>query len=117
MNKNIITLGFFATVSALADMSSITAPAIEFYTDSLVPKSTNINFRSNLTQVSLTKIGKSTLDISGQLTPSFINTNASININLNDADILASVAQRIKNSKPLDEEFSKIIDDNFWDLI
>lgn len=34
-----------------------------------------------------------------------------------DIAILESVERKIKNSKSLDPEFSRIIEDNFWELI
>lgn len=39
------------------------------------------------------------------------------NIEYTDEEILELVINRIKNSKPMPEEFSKIIDEDFWDLV
>lgn len=36
---------------------------------------------------------------------------------LDDKEILAKLAERINRSKPMPKEFSKIIDEEFWNLI
>lgn len=118
MNKNIITLGVMVGASVMTNMSSLTSPYVELYSDNLVQKSRSINVRPLLTQISKAKMGKNYLDVSTYLLQSSnISFRSAVIYQLDDAAILASVAQRIKNSKPLSDEFSKIIDDNFWDLI
>lgn len=117
MNKNIINIGILLSSSVLSELSSLTAPMIELYTDNLVHKVKMVNSRPFLTQISKAKIGKRQVEISPALISSSIVLKSETCIKLDEAQILVSVVEKIKNSKPLSEEFSKIINDNFWDLI
>lgn len=118
MNKNIITLGVFMSASVMADVSYLTAPSLELYSDNLVQKSRAISSRPYLTQITQAKIGKNYSDISAALVSSHnIKIRSAVYNQLDEVEILTAVAQRIMRSNPLPEEFSKIIDDNFWDLI
>ncbi len=40
-----------------------------------------------------------------------------LNGKLNDNEILEKIAERLKQSKPMPAEFSKIIDEEFWNLV
>lgn len=118
MNKNIITLGLLASTSVMTNSSLLTTPNFELYSDNLVQKSRMANFRPQYTQISQAKIGNNFPDVSSKIFPyGGINICSAVNIEMDDNSILSSIVQRIKRSKPLPEEFSKIIDNNFWDLI
>lgn len=117
MNKNIITIGVLLSASALCELSSLTAPAIELYTDNLIHKTKTVNPSPLITHISQAQIGKRHVEVSSTLISSNVSVNSGAYTKLDEVQILASVAEKIRNSKPLSEEFSKIIDDNFWDLI
>lgn len=36
---------------------------------------------------------------------------------ISDKELLEMIAKRISNSKPMPNEFSKVIDEDFWDLV
>lgn len=115
MNKNIITIGVLLSASVMTELS---APSFELYADNFAQKSRVTNSRPSLTQISQAKVGKSYVDMTQSLF-SFhsLCVKSTTTVQLDEIEILKSVANKIKNSKPLPEEFSKIIDDNFWDLI
>lgn len=119
MNRNIIKIGLLLGTSVLANTADLKVPGIDLYADNLVPKARGNNGKMPLSQFSLIQNRKYYIDASSTVfsQTSNVSVRSTLHTKLDDAEILTSVVQRIQESKPLPEEFSKMIDDNFWDLI
>ncbi len=115
MNKNIINVSLLLSTSVLTpDMLSLTGP-YERYSDHLIQYGKEMSqLEDTLTEISLVQ-EKSKIWVG--ISPSEMGSDSMIETILSDSDIIDSVVKRIQASKPLPPEFSKIIDDNFWDLI
>lgn len=114
MNKNIINVSLLLSASVLpSDMLSLTGQ-YDSYSDATIQYPKTMSPIDDITQISLIEEKKSVwfgLSVSG------MSRDLKIEEALSDMAILESVVQKIKGSKPLEPEFAKIIEDNFWDLI
>ena len=118
MNKNIINIGLLLGVSVMTDIPALSAPTIDFYSDNFCPKCREVNNKTSLTLISTTNRPKLYHDGSESINSSLmgVSVRSVLSSELDDAAILMSVVARIEHSKPLPAEYSKMIDDNFWDL-
>ncbi len=119
MNRNIIRVGILLTTSSVMPDIALASPTIDLYSDyHITPKVHSFKDMSGLTQISQVEGGKYIFDTS-YLVPASINASVSSvsNEELDDLAILKSVVKKIQESKPLPAEFSKVIDEDFWDLI
>lgn len=115
MNKNIITVGFLLSASVMSE-SSLTYPAFNTYSDGLYQKVRGITPKSSLNLIS--QVGESSLEMNSPMSPTTDMTVLSaLDDDLDDRAILESLIARMKKSKPMPAEFSRIIDEDFWDLV
>ncbi len=118
MNKNVIKISLLLGASIMTDIPMLSVPAIDLYADNLCPKGRFINNKESLTLNSNTNRTKLYHDGSESINSLSIGikVRSVLSAEFDDAAILMSVVERIEQSKPLPAEFSKMIDDNFWDL-
>lgn len=114
MNKNVINLSLLLSTSVLpSDILSLTGQ-YDCYSDVSIQYPKTMNPIDDITQISLIEEKRS---VWSGLSASEMGRYMKIEDALSDMAILESVVQKIKGSKPLEPEFAKIIEDNFWDLI
>ena len=114
MNKNVINVSLLLSASVLpSDMLSLTG-LYDNYSDATIQYPKTMSQIDDITQISLIEEKKS---IWFGLSASEMSRDMKIEDALSDIVILESVVHKIKGSKPLEPEFAKIIEDNFWDLI
>ena len=114
MNKNIITVGILLGASVIPH-DILNSPSLDLYSDTLpqdfhVSKETSI-----LTQKTSTS---KNIDITSVTSMADnMSVRSILREEQDDKAILESLIAKIKHSKPLPAEFSKVIDEEFWDLI
>lgn len=115
MNKNVINISLLLSTSVFTpDMLSLVSP-YDRYSDNLIEYGKEmIQLEDTLTEVSLIQEKSKLWD---GISPSEMVSNAMIETITSENEIIESVVKRIQACKSLPTEFSKIIDDNFWDLI
>lgn len=115
MNKNVINISLLLSTSVLTpEVLSLDSPYELYSHNSTQCSRENMQIDEMITEVSLVQ-EKSKIWVG--ISPSTMDGKTLIKAVLSERDILESVVRKIQESKPLPLEFSKIIDDNFWDLI
>lgn len=114
MNKNVINVSLLLSATVLpSDMLSLVGQ-YDCYSDHSIQYPKTMTTSDDITQISLIEKKKS---VWSGLSASEMGCDMKIEDALSDLAILESVVRKIKGSKPLDPEFAKIVEDNFWDLI
>ncbi len=115
MNKNVINISLLLSTSVLTpEVLSLNSPYELYSHNSTQCPRENMQIDEIITEVSLVQ-EKSKVWVG--ISPSIMDGQNLVKTFPSDRDILESVVRKIQASKPLPLEFSKIIDDNFWDLI
>ena len=118
MNKNIITMGCLLISSSVISASEgfVSSPNIEFYRDGLRVK-VNSNYpKPFLSQRSNISNSVNSLYHFFTSAENDVSIQSVLYSEQEDVDILEKLEKIMEASKPLPSEFSKVIDDDFWDL-
>lgn len=111
MNKNYISLNLFLTASLVLD-GCILSTFTNYAETGEDTKEYSLN--------GITRISQNQID--GQISYSQVtaikdNMQISNIRRYSDIEVLETILEKIKMSKPLSPEFAEVIEENFWDLL
>lgn len=114
MNKNIITVSIILTASIFSD--NVVMPIFERYSDDyIVNIATKDSYISQISQTTLNG-QKSYFDLP-HINSAISSKDIILDNQRDEINILIDIMNRLSQSKPMPTEFSKIVDEDFWELV